>query len=122
MEVKTVSTGQLTLPAPVRFWSQFLNGGLTTASTENQRFGFRFVFFLQTSAPALPTASSGMRGPDAAGNPEELVKAAAAKASGPPSPEALRHGTATSTVSWLCPELSPSAGAGKGEGLGSRLQ
>lgn len=45
MEVKTVSTGQLTLPAPVRFWSQFLNGGLTTASTENQRFGFRFVFF-----------------------------------------------------------------------------
>lgn len=59
-----------------------------------------------------------MRGPDAAGNPEELVKAAAAKASGPPSPEALRHGTATSTVSWLCPELSPSAGKGREKAWG----
>lgn len=57
-----------------------------------------------------------MWGPDATGNPGELLEATAAKASCPPGPEVLSHKVATSIV---CTELTPLLrGWGGREGLG----
>lgn len=44
MEVKKSVRTPASSSSSVRFWGQFLNGGLTTASTENQRFGVLFFF------------------------------------------------------------------------------
>lgn len=101
-----MSKCQLPLPAPVRFWDQFLNGSLITASIEKANVWVFFSF--QTSAQVPPTASSSMRGPVAAESPEEWPEQLQPRPLAHLAPRCCpRHRATTCTVFWLCAELTP---------------
>lgn len=102
-----MSKCQLPLPAPVRFWDQFLNGSLITASTEKANV-WVFFFFFPNFCSGSANGLFKHAGPSCSRKPQGVARATAAETSCPPSPELLPPPRATTcTVFWLCAELTP---------------